>query len=73
MCTPFVFLLMKCLRVFVSIHLSVESFLVVLSWSGHLSEQLSLTLGDILIHTVQLKPSPVINYALWTCKHNKTL
>lgn len=54
---------------FVAIHLSVESLLIILSWSGHLSEQLSLALRNGLIHTVQLKPSPVINDTFWTWKH----
>lgn len=52
----------------VSIHLPVESLLVVLSWTGHLSEQLSFALRDSLIHTVQFEPSPVINYTFWTCR-----
>lgn len=51
-----------------SIHLPVESLLVVLSWTGHLSEQLSFALRDSLIHTVQFEPSPVINYTFWTCR-----
>ncbi len=55
-----------------SVDLSVESLLVILSWTGHLSEQLSLTLRDSLIHTVQLKPSPVINYTFWTCSQRNS-
>lgn len=55
----------------VSIHLSVESLLVIISRTGHLSEQLSLVLRDSLIHTVQLKPSPVINDAFGTWRHTK--
>lgn len=52
----------------ISTHLSVDSLLVILSWTGHLSEQLSFAVRDSLIHTVQLKPSPVINYTFWTCR-----
>ena len=55
----------------VSIHLSVESLLVILSWAGHLSEQLSLALRDSRIQAVQLKPPPVIYYTLWTCRYRE--
>lgn len=55
----------------VSIHLSVEFLLVIISRAGHLSEQLPLVLRDSLIHTVQLKPSPVINDTFGTWRHTK--
>lgn len=55
-----------------SVHLPVHSLLVVLPGTGHLSEQLSLALWDCLVHAVQLKPPPIINYAFWTCRYKDT-
>lgn len=48
------------------LYLSVKSFLLILSWTWHLPEQLFFALGNSLIHAVQLKSSPVINNTLWT-------